>query len=170
MGEVFGRLLGGLEVELDSTSGLDVEVKKDEEVVELEELDEGVEVDPGSLSEKTTTDAKGLVGSETVGVGVVVSCEIDDGSVLLLVIVEGVRLELGSGCEVVEGSTVLGVILGGELVEGGFSDVGLEALDVDGGSEDVDGGPEDVDGDSGEDVDGGCWDVEGGSWEDVDGS
>lgn len=39
------------------------------------------------------------------------------------------------------GSIVLEVTLGGEVVDGGFSDVELGVLDVDGGSwEDVDGG------------------------------
>jgi len=41
----------------------------------------------------------------------------------------------------VVGSIVLEVTLGGEVVDGGFSDVELGVLDVDGGSwEDVDGG------------------------------
>jgi hypothetical protein len=92
VGDVFGSLLDGLEVELDSTGGLDVGVKEDEEDVELEELDERVEVDPGSVSERTTNEGKELVDSESVGVGVVVDREMDDDSVL--VIVEDVRLEL----------------------------------------------------------------------------
>jgi len=126
---VVDGLLDRLEVELDSTGGLDVEVKEDEEDVELGE----VEVDPGSISERTTNEGKELVDSESVGVGVVVDRETDDDSVL--VIVEDVGLELGSllDCEVVEGSIVLEVTLG-ELVDGGFSDVELGVLDVDGGS------------------------------------
>jgi len=92
--DVVDRLLDRLEVELDSAGGLDVGVKEDEEDVELEELGERVEVDPGSLSEKATTEGKELVDSESVGVGVVVDSEMDDDPVL--VIVEDVELGLGS--------------------------------------------------------------------------
>ena len=140
VGNVADWLLGRLEVELDSEVGLDVGVKEDEEGVELEELGGRVEVDPGSLSEKTTTEGKELVDRESVGVGVVVDCEMDDDSVL--VVIEDVGLELGSllSCELVEGSIVLEVTMGGELVDEGLSDVELGVLDVDGGCEDVDGG------------------------------
>lgn len=140
MEDVVDRLLDRPEFELESTGGLDVWVKEDEEDVELEELDETVEVDPGSLSERTTNEGKELVDSESVWVGVMVDSEMDDDSVL--VIVEDVELELGSllDCEV-EGSIVLDVTLGGGLADGGFSDVELGVLDVDGGSwEEVDGG------------------------------
>lgn len=133
MGGVVDRLLDRPEVKLNSTKGLDVGFEEDEDV-ELEELEERVELDPGSLSKKTTTEGKEIVDSESVGVGVVVDREMDDDSVL--VIVEDEELELGSllDCEVVEGSTVLEVTLGEELVVGGFSDVELGVLDVDGGS------------------------------------
>ena len=164
MGDVVGRSLGRLEIELDSTGGLDVGVKEGEESVELEELGKTVEVDPGSLSEREVNEVEELVGdevgSESVGIVVVVNCEIDDDPTLLLVIVD-VGLELGSrttlGCEVVEGSSMLEVMLRGELVDGGFSDVGLGVLEVGLGVLEVDGGSwEDVDGDSWEDVDGGA--------------
>jgi len=133
VGGVVDRLLDRPEVKLNSTKGLDVGFEEDEDV-ELEELEERVELDPGSLSKKTTTEGKEIVDSESVGVGVVVDREMDDDSVL--VIVEDEELELGSllDCEVVEGSTVLEVTLGEELVVGGFSDVELGVLDVDGGS------------------------------------
>lgn len=133
VGEVVGRLLDRLEDELDSIGGVVVGVKEGEDV-ELEKPDESVEVDSGSLLEKTTTEGKELVRSESVGVGVVVDCEIDEDSVLMEV--EEVRLDLRSslGCEEVEGSIVLEVTLGRELVDVGLSDVELGVLDVDGGS------------------------------------
>ena len=49
--------------------------------VEFEE----VEVDPGSLSERTTNEGKVLVDSKSIGFGVVVYRETDDDSVLSIV-------------------------------------------------------------------------------------
>lgn len=116
--DVVDRLL-----ELDSVGGLDVGVKEGEEDVELEELGKRVEIDPGSLSERTTKDDE-EVRRESVGIGVMVDSGMDDDSTLLVVVVEDGGRELCS--EVMGGSVIFEVTLGGELVDGGS--------DVDGGS------------------------------------
>lgn len=114
-------------------------MREDEESVESEEL---VEVSPGAFLERLFNEDRELgeneVGSESVGIVVMVDCKTDDDPALLVVTVEDVRLELGSRItldrEVVVGSMTLEVTLKGELVNEEYPDVGLGLLDVNGGS------------------------------------
>lgn len=118
--DVIDRLLGKLEVELDGTGGLDIEIEGSREDVELKEVDK--ELGGGEDGGSESVEVESIVGKET-----------EDG---------GVELESSVlGSKRAEGSGVLEDTLIGGLVDGGLSDVMLGGLDVDGGSgEDVDAG------------------------------
>lgn len=129
---MIGRLFDWLEIELDCEDGLDIGVEGGREVVELESLGEGVELNTGSLPEVIVDGSKELEGNEEVrSESVEVEVMVDNGTE------EDGGVELGSSffiCEEVVGSTVLEGTPEGTLVDGGFSSEGLGVLDVDGGS------------------------------------